>query len=490
MPPTLGKKSDSNNDCRTCSVVIYVNDRFPFGNRFYSYLFAMHSFQAGLLRENVRAHRKSDVHFVLEDLLMKNLARGNSIHLAAVLVMFGIAIAILTAAAPAFAGEQAALDVYYDDVCLKSFSMSELKSIAQKEGSKKYTFSGYNTYPTPKSCEAVEGPTVEGVLEAALKANGQKLDQIGEDQSIGFRANDGLEEQFLKGTLLKDRYFFPDFIQEKDQKGQAVQESSMLGAIQVPAVISLREEGQIYGEKGNYEVGRLLFGQLSPNEQNHSMFVKYLVTKDTDSPKQRGRIIIYGASAKPGEALSPIRTAEDGPEGITLDRSVNASHAENGARYWIHFTTDGTDPGVLSAMYNYNNYNFGKDTEKINRPILPGAGAPLKVRVFGYNRMESSVSTFYFPGKVTVKAPALQGKAAIVKWKAAPDADGYQIQRAEKKTGPYKLVKTIRKGRASFWKDKTTKKGKTYYYKLRAFRINEGNTGYGSFTAVKHIKVK
>ena len=423
---------------------------------------------------------------------MSARVRKNSIHLIviAVLVMLGIGMAMLSAAAPAFAADQAALDVYYDDVCLKSFSMSELQSIAQAEGSKKYTFSGYNTYPTPKPCEAVEGPTVEGVLNAALKSSGQNLNQISDDQTIGFRANDGLEEQFLKGTLLKARFRYPNFEGERDQKGQAVQESSTAGAIQVPAVISLREEGQTYGVNGNYEVGRLLFGQLSPSEQNHSMFVKYMATEDTENPKKRGRIIIYGASAKPGQALNPIRTAEEGPEGITLDRSVNASHAENGARYWIHFTTDGTEPGLLSAMYNYNNYNFGKDTEEINRPVLPEAGAPLKVRVFGYDKEESSVSTFYFPGKVTIKAPALQGKAVFVKWKAALDADGYQIQRAEKKAGPFRLVKTVKKGTASSFKDKKTKKGKTYYYRVRAYRSNEGNKAYGSFTAVKYIKVK
>ena len=95
--------------------------------------------------EDLNKHiAEGDVFPVLEELLMSARVRKNSIHLIviALLVMLGIGMAMLSAAAPAFAADQAALDVYYDDVCLKSFSMSELQSIAQAEGSKKYTFSG------------------------------------------------------------------------------------------------------------------------------------------------------------------------------------------------------------------------------------------------------------------------------------------------------------------------------------------------------------
>ncbi len=416
----------------------------------------------------------------------------------ALLIGFGV---LQAKAEPAFAAEEAALDVYYDDTCLRSFSLSDLQDIADKEGSKQYTFSGFNTYPTAQLFEQIEGPTVEGILNEALQARGESAAQISDGQLIGFRASDGLEERFLKGTLLASRYYFPMFKQEQGRQGQPVLGSSMEGATEVPAVISLREEGFAYGENGRYEVGRLLFGQTAPNEQNHSMFVKYLATKDAEKAAQRGRIIIYSTAAKAAETLQPIRTTDHGPGGkaqagtaITLDRSVNRSHREGSSRYWIYFTTDGSEPDMTSAMYNYNNNSFGAADEKINYPVIGEEDQTvIRVKVVGYDRYESQVSAFTFqraPGRATIAKISSKGRAVTVKWKAAEGAQGYVICRATKKAGKYRTVKTVAKGGAGKWKNTKLKKGKTYYYKVRAYRLVSGEKVYGSYSAVKKIKVK
>lgn len=406
-------------------------------------------------------------------------------------VVFCVAGIISIQGGPAFASEKAALDVYMDDTCLHSFTMQELEGIAKKEGSKKYTFSGFNTYPTAQQFDAVEGPSVAGILNAALQGSGGSTVQIADDQIIRFRAGDGVTEQFRKGTLLEQRWYYPNFKLEQGREGKKVLPESMADPTAVPAVISLREDGHAYGEHGRYEVGRLMFGQKASNEQNHSMFVKYMATSDKDDPAKRGRITICSTSTAPPEALNPIRTAEADADGITFDRSVNYSHTEQGSRYWIYFTTDGTEPDVCSDMYNYNNYSFGKPEEKFNKPALPKAGQPpIRVKVMSYDKTDSEVSEFAFPGKPVIKSLSSKGKIVTVKWKKAADAIGYQIWRSTKKTGSYKLVKTIKKGSATSWKDKGLKKGKTYYYKVRAYGSTSGNTGYGSYSAVKHIKVK
>lgn len=415
-------------------------------------------------------------------------ARNRCITILALLAVICAAGVGFAKAEPAFAAEPAALDVYYDDHCLKSFTMTELQTIAAQEGARKYTFSSFNTYPTPEQIDAAEGPTVTGILTAALRGSGQTIAQIGEDQLIEFRASDGVKETFLKGTLLtQPRYYYPRFKLEQGRSGQAVLPESMQDPAAVPAIISLREDGKSDGDS----VGRLLFGQISPSEQNKSAFVRYLAKKDTETASKRGRITICSNAAKPAQSLQPIQTAETGPAGIVFDRSVNRSHTEGGSRYWICYTTDGSEPDLCSNMYNYNNYAFGEPGEKINYPPLPKVGQPpLRVKVFSYDRMDSAVTEFAFPGGASIGKLTCKKKTVTVTWKKAADADGYQIWRATKKTGKYQLVKTIPKGTAASWKNKGLKKGKTYYYKVRAYRSGSGTTGYGSYSAVKHIKVK
>ena len=332
--------------------------------------------------------------------------------LAAMALAFAIA-GIQTWDQPAFAEEdKAALDVYADDQRIASFSMAELEQIAKDEGSRSYTFSCFNTYPTPATFKDVEGPTVEGVLEAAL---GQPdLDSIEGGQLITFSANDGVEESFLKEQLFADRYYYPDFekIVEKSgqrtvgYRGKAVQTEAMQGAVKVPAVISLKEDGNSYGEGGNYDVGRLLFGQISPSEQNHSVFVKQLATGDYPEglSRARGRITVWSLDKKPTEtwnALTPSGSEEAVFTGdqITFDRSVNASHTEGGSRYWIHYTLDGTDPARTSQMYNFNNNSFGAPSEKINKPQVAAPG-PMTIRtiVTGYGKRDSEISNLVYRG--------------------------------------------------------------------------------------------
>lgn len=94
------------------------------------------------------------------------------------------------------------------------------------------------------------------------------------------------------------------------------------------------------------------------------------------------------------------------------------------------------------------------------------------------------------PKKPTgVKATAQKGKKAKVKWKKVSNASGYEIYRATKKNGKYKKVTTITKKTLSFT-NKSLKKGKTYYYKVRAYRLMGGKKVYGLYSDIVKVKVK
>ncbi|WP_269476910.1 hypothetical protein [Hominibacterium faecale] len=91
------------------------------------------------------------------------------------------------------------------------------------------------------------------------------------------------------------------------------------------------------------------------------------------------------------------------------------------------------------------------------------------------------------PGKTAMKKAKAGKKKAAVRWKKVRGADKYQIYRAVKKNGSYKKVKTV-SGKKTSWTNKKLKKGKRYYYKIRAVRYLGGKAYYGAFS--KKISVR
>ncbi|SCI85410.1 phosphodiester glycosidase family protein [Intestinibacter bartlettii] len=87
---------------------------------------------------------------------------------------------------------------------------------------------------------------------------------------------------------------------------------------------------------------------------------------------------------------------------------------------------------------------------------------------------------------VTVKSSSK--KTARLTWKnCSTRATGYKVYMATSKNGTYKLVKTTTA--KSFTKYYLTS-GKTYYFKVRAYRTVDGKNIYGDYSTIKSIRVK
>ena len=83
------------------------------------------------------------------------------------------------------------------------------------------------------------------------------------------------------------------------------------------------------------------------------------------------------------------------------------------------------------------------------------------------------------------------GKNSVtVKWKKVAGANGYKIYRATSKNGKYTCVKTIKKGGTLSWKNTKLKKGKKYYYKVKAYRIVDKKNVYSNMSLSKYAKSK
>lgn len=92
-------------------------------------------------------------------------------------------------------------------------------------------------------------------------------------------------------------------------------------------------------------------------------------------------------------------------------------------------------------------------------------------------------------GKAVIQKTTAGKKTATITWKKVSGASGYKIYRASSKNGSYQCIKTV-KNNVTSYKNTSLKTGKTYYYKVRAYRTVEKNNVYGAYSTVKTVKVK
>ena len=110
------------------------------------------------------------------------------------------------------------------------------------------------------------------------------------------------------------------------------------------------------------------------------------------------------------------------------------------------------------------------------------------------------------PSTVKITVKAVSGNGVRIYWKEAKAVEGYTIYRATSKNGTYKRIKDVYKGSESWtdedaeyaydfdtdkvsFKDVSLKAGKTYYYKVAAFRNNNGKKKYGDKSKAVSIKL-
>ena len=89
-----------------------------------------------------------------------------------------------------------------------------------------------------------------------------------------------------------------------------------------------------------------------------------------------------------------------------------------------------------------------------------------------------------------MKVAAGAKNIAKVSWKKVSGALGYEVYRATSKGGRYSKVGTIKKGSIVSFTDKKLKTGKTYYYKVRAYKTSGKTRTYGAYGDIKSVKAK
>lgn len=83
-----------------------------------------------------------------------------------------------------------------------------------------------------------------------------------------------------------------------------------------------------------------------------------------------------------------------------------------------------------------------------------------------------------------------KSKKATIKWNKVLGASGYKVYSATSSNGTYSLKKTITSSNTLSYTNTNLVSGKTYYYKVRAYRNVNGKVVYGPYSAVKSKKIK
>lgn len=175
----------------------------------------------------------------------------------------------------------------------------------------------------------------------------------------------------------------------------------------------------------------------------------------------------------------------------------------------LSYVKSSKDANVITLKWNhipyadgYQIYRFNSDTKKYERmktikdserlyyktSLRGGITEYFKVRAYSDAKIYSEK---YSPLSMKVTAEAIPERAEIrnvvaksanklgIYWKAKA-GDGYLLYRSEKEPYKgYKKIKYITDSSVNRYGDKGVKKGKTYYYRMRAYRYIDGKRVYG-----------
>lgn len=126
-----------------------------------------------------------------------------------------------------------------------------------------------------------------------------------------------------------------------------------------------------------------------------------------------------------------------------------------------------------------------------NKGIVKGVNAGKAVITAKAGDVSTAFVVKVSPKKVAnLKIKKKSASSIKISWKRDKKATGYQVMMKTGKKGNYKLIKTIKKNKIVTYTKNKLKKGKTYYLKVRAYKVIDGKKVYGDYSKVKKIVIK
>lgn len=109
---------------------------------------------------------------------------------------------------------------------------------------------------------------------------------------------------------------------------------------------------------------------------------------------------------------------------------------------------------------------------------------------FAYSPYSNIVKIRVQPAKAVITKLVPAGNKLKLSWKKVSGASGYSLYRSIEKNGSYQRVKIISSGKKTSYLVAMPPKGKTYYYKVRAYRLVNGKRIAGDYSSPRYFKRK
>jgi uncharacterized repeat protein (TIGR02543 family) len=211
------------------------------------------------------------------------------------------------------------------------------------------------------------------------------------------------------------------------------------------------------------------------------------------------RSVSYRNSHKTLSAYSTPARATTFLNRISSTIKASAPSAISAKIEWVK-VSGATGYEVLRSTSSSGTYSLVSsttDNRVINTNLLTGKTYYYKVRAY---RMVSGKKVFSSYSNIVNTRPILAKpyKLAVSKgsstsgkltWSKVSYAHGYEIYRSKSSKGTYSRLKTITNGVTVSYKNTGLLRNKTYYYKVRAYRIVNGKKVYSLFTSVAYVRL-
>lgn len=178
--------------------------------------------------------------------------------------------------------------------------------------------------------------------------------------------------------------------------------------------------------------------------------------------------------------------------------SVSVSEGVNSIKLSWSKSQGATGYRIYRFDKNKNTYVKVKDVTSLSYTVSNlKSGTKYKFAVKAYTKTSDkktvwaenykSITTVTKPDKTSLSVSSKEGRAYL-SWKNISGESGYQIYYSTKKDSCFKLLETTSANEVSVSKKLT--KGKTYYFKVRAYKQVDNKTLYASFSDIKSVKIK
>ena len=222
---------------------------------------------------------------------------------------------------------------------------------------------------------------------------------------------------------------------------------------------------------------------ITLNQDTNVPYTIKVYTNLTDSGKPKSGVLaaqVSGKTSYAGTYTIPLNKSVSLPKGSYYSIVVELNKKNAGIAMECG-TKSGNLKSTAGIEYNQSFVSYqGQWQDLVDVGEYQGIG---NLCIKGYtDKTGTSVSK-----TEKLRASSVMRNSVKLSWSGTSGAQGYEIYRAASRTGSYKKVATVKE---KSYKNTGLTKGKTYYYKVRAYKKNGDTTVVGKLSSAVKVTTK